>query len=227
VSWHLWNEEDPAFLPPVKRRKRKAKAKPRTYETLLGDRVGARASVRPPLKSGPQYLDRLGYQEKEWHDSPRSIRRAERWLLKYREQNQAERDVNYGDWLKKAERWICELLERGASVPEVWWDIWCTFEVAYENHRVQIGNLAFCQTLFLFRDAMDRIRFDLAQEQLEAKRRERARKHTPLAKRVLRVPCPACKVPAGELCRGSVKPHVKSPHVDRIDAAKRAKWVNP
>lgn len=227
MSWHLWNEEDPAFLPPVKRRKRKPKPKPRTYETLLGDRVSARSSTTPQLVSTRPYLDALGYQRKEWNDSPLSIRRAERWLLKYRAQNHAERAVNDRDWVKKAERWICKLLDRGATVPEVWWDIWCTFEVAYENYRIQVGDLAFRQTLFIFNTAMDHIRADLTLQELEAKRRERARKNTPLAQRVLKVACPVCKVPAGQLCRGSVKPAVKRPHVDRIDAAKREKWVSP
>jgi hypothetical protein len=195
--------------------------KKRTYKTVQGDEIDARSSIRPLLVTNRgEYMDRMGYQNREWKNSPAlSVRHAEQWLLKYCGLNHAERRVNHQDYVKKAERWIVELLRRGATIPEVWWDLWCTFEVAYENVDIRVGSLAFHQTLSIFSDAMQNVRFDLALEEVAAKR--------PLSERILSVQCPACKAPIGQLCRGSQKPRVKTPHVDRIDEAKRQKHVAP
>jgi hypothetical protein len=46
------------------------------------------------------------------------------------------------------------------------------------------------------------------------------------AERVLRVRYPSCGARARQLCRGSQKPRVKTPHVDRVDEAKRQGWVS-
>lgn len=37
--------------------------------------------------------------------------------------------------IRRAERWLMELINDGASIPEAWWDVSSTFHVAIENIR--------------------------------------------------------------------------------------------
>ena len=78
-----------------------------------------------------RYMDGNGFQRKSWKDSVKQIRRAERW--------------------------INEILNRGATVPEAWWDILNTFAVAMENVRFSRvrGESAFAALTALFDLAPD------------------------------------------------------------------------
>jgi hypothetical protein len=67
------------------------------------------AAGKKARRGGSRYMDGHGFQKKSWPDSVKQIRRAEAWI--------------------KA------ILARGATVPEAWWDIFCTFQVAMENVR--------------------------------------------------------------------------------------------
>lgn len=60
----------------------------------------------------PSYMDKEGFQRKDWKDSPKSIRRAEKWIK--------------------------EILDRGATIPEAMWDIMATFGTAFENVRFDL-----------------------------------------------------------------------------------------
>ena len=60
-------------------------------------------------RKGSRFMDGYGYCRKDQPNTVKEIRRAERW--------------------------INELLDKGATVPEAWWAIFCTFQVAMENVR--------------------------------------------------------------------------------------------
>lgn len=62
-----------------------------------------------------RYMDKNGFQRKDWGDSPAELRKAEQWIKAH--------------------------LKRGATIPEAWWAFIATFTTAFENvryERVQI-----------------------------------------------------------------------------------------
>ncbi len=58
-----------------------------------------------------RYMDKNGFQRKDWGDSPKEIRKAEQWIQHH--------------------------LDRGATIPEVWWAFIATFTTAFENVRYE------------------------------------------------------------------------------------------
>jgi len=86
----------------------------RSYKVVGGKFVenGREPNPFARVKRNMNYMDKAGFLRKDYGDSPRKIRRAEKWIR--------------------------EILARGATVPEAMWDIKATFDTAFENVRYEM-----------------------------------------------------------------------------------------